>query len=304
MPQIISAIDIGSNAIRMIVAEVGAPKIKILKKFRAPVRLGKDAFLDGKISAKSFEAAREAFEKFSSVNRKYKVSSCRAVATSAVRESSNKEEFIRKIYDHSKIRIEVIDGMEEARLIHLAVQKEIDMDQKKIMLIDVGGGSVEVTFSKNGRMQASRSFPMGTVRILDILQKRKMSERQLNVVMGEFLEPLSRHIHSQSDHEPLDFAVGTGGNLECMGRLKVQLLQRTPNSFVTLKELGEIITRLKNFSVKERIDKLELRPDRADVILPACLLIQTILRQAEVEKILIPGVGLRDGILWSNLNLK
>lgn len=306
MPQVISAIDIGSNAIRLIVAEVGSSpgsaRIKVLKKFRAPVRLGKDAFMNGEISSQSFEAALEAFEKFAQINKKYKVGHCRAVATSAVRESKNKDQFIKTIYDHSKIKIEIIDGLEEARLIHTAVRKEIDLDKKRTMLIDVGGGSVEVSFSENSKMLATQSFPMGTVRILDILNKRKLNESQLNVVMGEFLEPLSKHIHKQTDLNGIDFAVGTGGNLECMGRLKVQLLKRTPNTFLTLKELGEIIQKLKNFSFKERVEKLELRPDRADVILPACLLIQTIMRQAEVEKIMIPCVGLRDGLLWSSLS--
>lgn len=303
MPQIVSAIDIGSNAIRMIVAEISATQLRILKKYRAPVRLGKDTFLNGEISKQSIEDAKEAFAKFLQINRKYQVSNCRAVATSAVRESKNKEQFIDSIYDHSRIKIEVINGTEEAQLIHLAVKKELDLDQKKIMLIDVGGGSVEITFSEKSKILATKSFPMGTVRILDILGKRKMHENQLNVLMGEFIDVFSDHLEAQTKNSKIDFAIGTGGNLECMGRLKVQLLKKTPNTFVTLKELGEIIQKLKNYSVKERIEKLEMKPDRADVILPACLLIETIMRQAEVEKIMIPCVGLRDGILWSTVNL-
>ncbi len=310
MPRIISAIDIGSNAIRMIVAEVIEPQassalgsqIRILKKLRAPVRLGKDAFMNGAISAKTIADAKEAFQKFSQINKKYKVEYCRAVATSAVRESTNKDHFVKNIYDHAKIKIEIIDGIEEGKLIHLAVKKEIDLNQKHIMLVDVGGGSVEITFSKNSKILASKSFPMGTVRILDILSRRHLKEDQLNVIMGEFIDPIAKHVHLQTDHTPLDFAVGTGGNLECMGRLKVQLLKKTPNTFLTLRELGELIAQLKIYSIKERIEKLELKADRADVILPACMLIETILRQAEVEKILIPGVGLRDGILWSTIN--
>lgn len=302
MPHIISAIDIGSNAIRMIVAEAEGNQVKILKKFRAPVRLGKDVFTKGEISPKTHQQAAEAFQKFAQVNKKYRVSSCRAVATSAVRESRNKEEFIRAMLHLSQIKIEVIDGMEEAKLIHLAVRKELDLDQKRVMLIDVGGGSVEITFSEKSKMLASKSFPMGTVRILETLKKRQWGEDQLTMLMGEFLDPLSKHIHAQTDLQAVDFAVGTGGNLECMGHLKVQLLKKTPNTFVTAKELGQIIEILKETSIKDRVEKLELRPDRADVIVPACVLIQTILRQAEVEKIMIPCVGLRDGILWSALS--
>lgn len=302
LPQIISAIDIGSNAIRMIVAEVNGSQVRILKKFRAPVRLGKDTFMHGEISAQSIDDAKAAFDKFSQINKKFKVEFCRAIATSAVRESKNKDQFIAAMLEHSKINIKLIDGTQEAELIHLAVSKEIDLAQKRIMLIDVGGGSVEIIFSEKAKILATQSFPMGTVRILDILNKRKMPEAQLNVIMGEFLELLANYIHSQTNNSKIDFAIGTGGNLECMGRLKVQLLKKTPNTFVTLKELGEIIEKLKDYSVKDRILRLEMKADRADVILPACMLIQTIMRQAEVEKIMIPCVGLRDGILWSSLN--
>jgi exopolyphosphatase/guanosine-5'-triphosphate,3'-diphosphate pyrophosphatase len=298
-----SAIDIGSNAIRMIVGETQDSEIKILKKFRAPVRLGHDVFLNGQISQKTLNEAKEAFQKFSQTNRKYKVTRCRAVATSAVREAQNKEAFVKSIFASSKINIEVIDGVEEARLVHNAIRKEIDLDKKRILSIDVGGGSVEITFSENGMMSATESFPMGTVRILDQMAKRRLSEKQLNVIMGEFVNPLTNYLDSHIGNGPLHFAVGTGGNLECMAQLKGKILKKNPTTYVNIKELGEIAEKLKSLSYKDRMEKLELRPDRADVILPATLLVQTVLRQARVEKIIIPNVGLRDGLLWSTAGL-
>lgn len=301
MSRRVSAIDIGSNAIRMMVADISetAPFLHIDKKFRAPVRLGHDVFTSGIISPETMEIAKATFHQFAQTNHKMQVQKCRAVATSASREAKNRQDFVREIKKISGIDIEIIDGAEEGRLIHLAVCKEVDLDAKKTMLIDIGGGSVEVTFSQGPKMLSTKSFPMGTVRILENLAKRKMNESHLNIIMGEFLAELSQHIYKNVDHDPVDFAVGTGGNLECLGQLKVQLLKRTPHTFVTLSELTEIIDRLRVLSIRDRIEKLGLRTDRADVIVPAAVLVQTIMRQAETEKIVIPAVGLRDGLIWA-----
>jgi exopolyphosphatase/guanosine-5'-triphosphate,3'-diphosphate pyrophosphatase len=298
-----SAIDIGSNAIRMIVGEIDNSEMKLLKKFRAPIRLGRDVFLNGQISDKTLAEAKEAFQKFAITNRKYKVTRCRAVATSAVREAQNRDRFVKSIFAASKIPIEVIDGVEEARLVHNAIRNEIDLEKKRVLSIDIGGGSVEITFSENGMMSATESFPMGTVRILDQMNKRKLSESHLNVIMGEFVAPLTHYLDSHINSGPLHFAVGTGGNLECMAQLKARILKKNPITYVTIQELNGIVDKLKSMSHKERMEKLELRPDRVDVILPATLLVQTVLRQSRIEKILIPNVGLRDGLLWSTAGL-
>lgn len=303
MSRRVSAIDIGSNAIRMMVADVTphAPTIQVIKRFRAAVRLGHDVFTQGQITAASIDIAKATFNHYAEINRKFSVELCRAVATSACREAKNRQQFVEEILNSSGIKIEVIDGTEEGRLIHLAVRKELDLDHKKTMLIDIGGGSVEVTFSEGDKMIATKSFPMGTVRVLENLSKRKLNESHLNIIMGEFLGDLGDHIYKNCDHDPVDFAIGTGGNLECLGKLKVQLLHRTPHTFLTLNELDLIIEKLRALKVKERIEKLHLRPDRADVIVPAAMLVQTIMRQAETHKILIPSVGLRDGLIWSML---
>jgi exopolyphosphatase / guanosine-5'-triphosphate,3'-diphosphate pyrophosphatase len=298
-----SAIDIGSNAIRMIVGELGNSEMRIVKKLRAPVRLGKDVFMNGSISDKTLAEAEEAFIKFAKTNREFKIACCRAVATSAVREAKNKTAFVNSIFAASKIQVEVIDGVEEARLVHNAIRKEIDLENKRIISIDVGGGSVEITFSENGMMSATESFPMGTVRILDQMSRRKLNENQINVIMGDFVGPLTNYMDSHIAVEPLHFAVGTGGNLECMAQLKSRILKKTPTTYITVQELNEIAQKLKSLNYKDRMEKLELRPDRADVILPATLLVLTALRLAHVDKIIIPKVGLRDGLLWSTAGL-
>lgn len=304
MSRRVSAIDIGSNAIRMMIADITlhpSPSIQVIKRFRAAVRLGHDVFTEGVITPASMEIAKATFRRYAETNKELGVQACRAVATSACREAKNRKEFVAEVFENSHIPIEIIDGTEEGRLIHLAVRRELDLDNKRSMLIDVGGGSVEVTFSSGDKMIATKSFPMGTVRVLENLAKRNLTENHLNIIMGEFLGELGQHIYQNCDHDPVDFAIGTGGNLECLGKLKVQLLNKTPHTFLTLAELTEIIEKLKQLKIKERIEVLGMRPDRADVIVPAAMLVQTIMRQAETLKILIPSVGLRDGLIWSML---
>lgn len=306
MNKFFSSIDIGSNGIRMMIAEVifenqKPVRLNEVKKIRTPVRLGKDVFLDQPISEQNIVESIETFLHFKNLNQKYQISKCRAVATSALREAKNKEDFINRIEKTSGIKIELIDGLEEARLIFLAISKEVSLQNVTTVLIDVGGGSVEITFCENGKSISSQSFPIGTVRILDHLIKRKLTEPNLKVVFGDFITPIAKFVANTPTNDNVAFAVGTGGNLECMSRLKLDLLKKTTNTYLTLSELVEIYEKLSHMSIEERVHKLKLRPDRADVILPAILTVKTIMRQAQTQKILIPCVGLRNGVLWSML---
>ena len=302
MSRKISAIDIGSNAIRMMIAELHSGQMFSYKKYRSSVRLGSDVFKQGTISEQTIQQAEEAFVHFAHLNKKFNIDQCRAVATSATREAQNKNELIQRIERKSKIKIDVISGIEEARLIFNAVKNEIVLDNKNAVLIDVGGGSVEVTQVENAKLKVSQSFPLGTVRLLDALSKKKMSENHLKIVLGDHMQSLNHFIQKNFNGQNFEFAIGTGGNLECMARLKLDLLKKSPNSYCTLEELIQISDLLKTIPIKDRISKLKLRPDRADVIVPALLVVKTILRQYGIRKILIPCVGLRDGILWGMQN--
>lgn len=294
-----AAIDIGSNAIRMVIAEHSSQGLRLLKKYRLPIRLGADVFATGKISAKNIKLSARTFKKFKDVCAKYKIRQIRAVGTSALREASNQEAFVELIHRKSAIRIEVIDGVEEARIIHQAVRREVNLEGHHTLLIDIGGGSVELTFSDHGMMTATQSFPFGTVRTIEMMKKKKLQEADLNLVMGDFLSPLTHFIQSNGPGHPLDFAVGTGGNLETLGKLKPLLLKAKSRTFLTHDELGEIISKVQRMTIKERIEKLRMRPDRADVIIPAALAVYTVMRQSNLEKLLIPHVGLKDGLIWS-----
>jgi exopolyphosphatase/guanosine-5'-triphosphate,3'-diphosphate pyrophosphatase len=299
----IAAIDIGSNAIRLVIAiNEGPLSLRLVKKIREPVRLGHDVFLDGIISEKTMHKAVLAFEKFNVSLKKWGVARVRAIGTSALREAKNQNEFIEKIKFETGIQIRVIDGVEEAHLVHTAVKKEVDLSKGSSTLIDIGGGSVELTFTENGTPMASKSFPLGTVRLLEILTKKKQGEFELQTTINESLDSIKHFIQANNTSAKINFAVGTGGNLECLGRLRMQILKKTPKTFLTDIDLEQIIDQLSKYSVEERIKKLDLKEDRADVILPAALVLQTILKQLGTQKILIPFVGLRDGILWSMLD--
>lgn len=296
-----SAIDIGSNAIRMMVAEINGANatMHVLKRYRAAVRLGHDVFTHGFITPPTMELASATFKEYANINKTFGVSQCRAVATSACREAKNNKEFIENIFEASGIRIEIIDGKVEGEMIHQAVRKELELNNKKTMLIDIGGGSVEISFSQGETLLATQSFPLGTVRLLENLTQRNLTEEHINILMGECVAIISDYVLENTKHKDIDFAIGTGGNLECLGKLKGLLLQRNPQSFLTLSEVSIIIERLRALKIKDRIERLKLRPDRADVIVPASILVQILMRQAECEKIMIPSVGLRDGIIWS-----
>lgn len=298
MPQneVLAAIDIGSNAVRMVIAGRTRTEMKVLKKFRFPIRLGGDVFEKGKISSRNLKEAARTFKKFKKLMSEYNIRRYRAVGTSALREARNSQAFTELISRHSDLLVEIIDGVEEARLIHLAVKNELELDHHRCLLIDVGGGSTEVTVSDSASMIATQSFPFGTVRTLETLKKKHATEAQLPQMMAELMDPLSHFLKSQKGK--LEFAIGTGGNLETLGKLKPLLLGKNARTFLTVEEISMISEVLKKTSLKERVERLEMRPDRADVILPAIQLVQTIMRQANVDKIMIPYVGLKDGLLW------
>lgn len=296
-----AAIDIGSNAIRLIIARnVGNQHFEVVKKYRAAVRLGADVFDKGKISKKSLTKAIQTFKAFRRILTKHKIQEYRAVATSALREASNRDRVIHEISKKSGIHIDIIDGLQEAQYIFSAVQNEINLSPYHVLLIDIGGGSVELTFANKGRPEATKSFPLGTVRLLQQLKKRKLKEADLPFLMIDTVPEIQNFVAAnRSPETPLLYAIGTGGNLEAMGKLKTQLLRKHPSTFLTLEELNRLIDRVRAVPTKQRPAKLKLRPDRADVIVPAMLITKLLMLQSGVQKMVIPYVGLKDGLLSS-----
>jgi exopolyphosphatase/guanosine-5'-triphosphate,3'-diphosphate pyrophosphatase len=294
----IAAIDAGSNGLRMIVGEADETwRVKILENIRLPVRLGQDVFRIGTLEKATFHQVEEAFLRFRRIADNYGVQKMRAVATSAAREAENRDVLIDRISRMSGIQLELIPGEEEARLIHKAVTNSLNLKNKRTLLIDIGGGSVEVTISTGQEIVSTESYDIGTVRLLEKLDVNHSSKRHVSRLVREYAEAARCRIERELGDEKIQICVGTGGNIEEIGRLRQKLFKADSDRLIMLDELKELIERFDRLTYEERIKKLKLRPDRADVILPASIVLHMIAKEAGVKQIAIPQVGLKDGIL-------
>ena len=305
MMQTIAAIDVGSNAIRMIVGRFNETRqVEVIENIRLPVRLGTDAFGSGRLREVTIQQTVNAFRHFQRVASDLEVTKVRAIGTSAMREATNGDILIDRVLRATGIGIETISGEEEARLVHLAVANTINLKGKHAVLIDIGGGSVEVTIAEDKKVISTESYNMGTVRLLQKLNGESKSffsltapKHPLSLLIREYTEAARQRIDRELGKAKVDVCAGTGGNVEEMGRLRQKLFKRDSDKLITMGELQDLIEELSSMSVKDRIRKLKLRSDRADVILPATVVLQLIAREAGVKQVAIPHVGLKDGLL-------
>jgi exopolyphosphatase/guanosine-5'-triphosphate,3'-diphosphate pyrophosphatase len=296
--QTIASIDVGSNAIRIAVGRVDERgKVDVIENVRLPVRLGQDAFASGTLGEETIARAVEAFGQFQRIIRDTGVSRVRAVATSAMREAANRDILIDRIAQNTRIDVEVISGEEEARLIYLAVANAVDLKGKHAMLIDIGGGSVEVTLADGQKILTTDSYNLGTVRMLEKLGQNGNDTLSFEKLAREYAEAARGRIEREIGHTRIDLCIGTGGNVEELGNLRQRLFKRDSDKVITVDELEAIIDQLKVLTPEERMREFKLRPDRADVILPAAIALRLIAREGRVKEIRIPNVGLKDGLL-------
>lgn len=280
-----AAIDIGSNALRLLFCNVlngkNDPVFKKAELIRIPLRLGEDAFLQGKISEKKIEKLIKSMKAFECLIDVYDAVDYRACATSAMREASNSAEIIDRIKKETRIKIEVIDGSTEADIIYSNHIAEHLSNDNSYLYIDVGGGSTEITLFNKNKAVASRSFNIGTIRMLH----DKVSKE----LWSEFKDWVKENTKG---YKPL-VAIGSGGNINklfAMSRKK----QSKPITYSKLKSISEL---LETYTYEERIREFGLKPDRADVIMPASKIFLTVMRIAEIEKMYVPQIGLSDGIV-------
>lgn len=298
MPTTLAAIDIGSNAIRLSLGRIeNDRKVTVTDNFREAVRLGRDAFTERAISDESMEAAVDTFKRFREIIDRNSVTFTRAVATSAVREAMNRDSFIDKVSHASAIDIEVINTEEEARLIHLAVADKVNLRNKTALLIDIGGGSTEVTLTVDGSIISTESFRLGAVRLLQILEEKKQGEKKFNLLVQEYVEAAQRRLKKEISGKKIELCVGTGGNIEAVGGLKKDLLGKDKNGSFSADDLSSILKKLMSLSFEDRIQQLRLRPDRADVIVPASIILQEIVKVAGIGEVMVPNVGLKEGLM-------
>ncbi len=296
-PKRIACVDTGSNAIRFQIADFTGPtEYELLLSERIPVRLGHQVFLSGRLALEQMEAAVEAFIDFRAKMDEMGVESYRAVATSAVREAHNGHVLQERISREANIRLETITGSEEARLVHLAVHRQIDLTRGKWILADLGGGSVEVSLVDDSGILWSESHTMGSVRLLEELSTGGLEAGGFQRLLAEYVSVL--RIPSSTQYwEPQGF-ICTGGNIESLADLGAPPTDTVGTRVLAVADLEAWIARLATMSYNERIEKLNLRSDRADVILPAAIVYHRLAILCGVESILVPGVGVKEGILF------
>jgi len=295
----IAAIDVGSNAMRLGIAarnNDGLPEI--ILRHREAVRLGHDAFTSGTLSETTQDEAVAAFHQFRRFLDQHHVETLRGTATSAMRDSSNGRELARRIRNETGIDLDIISGEEEARLVHYSIAHRVDLNGHFALLIDIGGGSVEITLCDDGEIVAAQSFKIGTVRLLEMLGESD----NFNALLREYIDGARKKLRQQIGKRHADLCVGTGGNALAIGELAHQLQISDSPDNISHQQLSTLIDRLSDISIEERIRDLGLRPDRADVILPAAMVFSEIMQLAGAESMCFPDASLLDGILLDMVN--
>jgi exopolyphosphatase/guanosine-5'-triphosphate,3'-diphosphate pyrophosphatase len=283
----IAAIDIGSNAVRLQIArmsdEPGEP-FKKVEFVRIPIRLGDDAFNEGKISKEKRALFYKAMKAFRLLMEAYEVEHYMACATSAMREAKNGRKMAERVYEKTGLKIEIIDGKRESELILKSIKHHLQPG-KSYLTIDVGGGSTEMTVIKNLVAYDPVSFDVGTVRLLDNGVKKKTWE--------EIERYVKSHIGDFEDAE----AIATSGTINKIA----MIINPSADPHILTTQLESFYKDVKIMSMQERIEKYKLNPDRADVIAPSASIYLKVLGWANIEKLHAPSAGLKDGILYEVL---
>jgi len=281
----LAAIDIGSNAIRLQVTKVhffqNQYNFKKLEYLRFPLRLGKDVFQNKEIGPENRYRFKELMRAFHILIQLYEVDDYQACATSAMREAKNGKELIDEIRKEIGLKIQLIDGNKEAELINKSLWKHIG--KKTYLHVDVGGGSTELNIFKKGKKIAAKSFKIGSVRTL---------ESQVSQFIPRHME---QFIKEHLSGEKTVTGIATGGNINKVFEL-AQV--RVKGLFLQVGKIQEILSLLEKYSPAERINLLHLNEDRADVIIPAIKIYLAALETASVEKVMVPALGLKDGLIY------
>jgi exopolyphosphatase/guanosine-5'-triphosphate,3'-diphosphate pyrophosphatase len=283
----LAAIDIGSNAIRLLISNViesdREPLFKKASLIRIPVRLGEDVFENRLISERNIVRIEHTMHAFRHIMIVNGVVDYRACATSAMRESLNGREVIDRVGKNTGINIEIIDGGDEADIIFSTHVEQIIEPSAAYLFVDVGGGSTEITLLSQGQKSLSRSFDIGTIRIL----KNQVTIEQW-AEMGAWVQEITQSYPSIS-------LIGSGGNINKIFKMSGKKI----GSFMTYRYLRDYLHYLKEFSVEDRVRLLDLNIDRADVIVPAASIYVYVMQKCKAQRIYVPKVGLSDGIVRS-----
>ena len=292
----LAAIDIGSNAARLLITDViagpqGVNEFIKVVLVRVPLRLGFDVFDKGEISAGKVEKIIKTIKSYKLLLDVYEVKHLKACATSAMRDAANSPEIIKKVKAETGIDIEIISGDQEASVIYENHIAENMTSEESYLYIDVGGGSTELTFFSDGKLIFKKSFNIGTIRML----KNQVTESAWDE-MKEFIRTKTKGYHHVT-------AIGSGGNINKI----FSISKRKEGKPLNLDLLRDYYKEFSNLSLSQRISLHKLREDRADVIVPALLIYINVMRWADANEIFVPKIGLADGLihtLYEEVKLK
>ncbi|MDO5980689.1 Ppx/GppA phosphatase family protein [Flavivirga spongiicola] len=283
-----AAIDIGSNAVRLLISNIieqkGRPvQFKKNSLVRVPIRLGADVFIENKISKENTQRMVDTMVAFKLLMKSHKVAKYKACATSAMRESNNGQQLVDLVLKESGISIDVINGEEEAAIIAATdLHKYIDSN-KTYLYVDVGGGSTEFTVIHRGKQVASKSFKIGTVRLLNDMVKKKYWKE-----LEAWIKKHTKFYHKIE-------VIGSGGNINKIFKISGKSMGKPLSYFY----LTAYYKKLQSYSYEERITELDLNQDRADVIIPAMRIYLSSMKWSGAKNIYVPKIGLADGIIKS-----
>lgn len=286
-----AGIDIGSNAVRLLIKCLNEPgstePLSKVQLVRVPLRLGEDAFVDGRISKKKSKQLISLMKAYHELMEIYEVEAFRACATSAMRDAENGMELVEKIYEKTGIKIEIIDGREEAQLISSDLIRALSgQEEETFLYVDVGGGSTELNLVRGSDLIESRSFDIGTIRQLS--GKVRDEERES---FGKYVQ------HLKETYGTLRL-VGTGGNINKLLRLGAPS-ERANICNLPVANLRAVADELRQYTPVERMLIFRLKPDRAEVIVPAADIFLLVAEITEATEIIVPTKGLADGIVDS-----
>ena len=303
LPLRIGVVDLGSNAVRTMIAEVDQiGGWRMIEARREALRLGADVFLSGSVPGPKLDALVEVLARFRERCVEHDVYHSSVIATSAVRDARNQDEILARVAAEAGLTIRVISGSEEAYLLTAAVRSKVDLRSGRSILVDLGGGSVEVSVVENGEIVHSDSYRLGALRVLHALESSSSDPQAKSFValVDEYVGALESRISDHLGIETFDRYVATGGNIETIADLLAREGKTTTVDGIDvcrLDDVRELATRLGVATFEERCHEFGLRPDRADTILPAAIVYYRIGRVARSTTVLVPRVGIRDGLL-------
>lgn len=299
--QTVAVIDIGSSAIRMVVAEVSQNSdIRYLENLHKPIRFGKDVFINGRISSQTIRDAISILKDYKTVIDSYGIKKVEAITTSAVRDAVNRDIFIDRVYVRTGFDVEVIEGAEQNRLELIAAEHafgdHFKLQERNSLLIEAGSGSTELIVIEKGEVSVTQTLSLGSIRLPDELAYEKVD-------LGLMQRVLKRHIHDIAKHTALDFSfkeldtfVALGGEVRFVAR---ELSDTSPSPFVILekKAFSSFVNKLAKISASELVRQYGMPYEEAETLYPALLIYLNFLNETKAEQIVIPSTSIRDGLL-------